>query len=186
MLHSDSFPPVTLDHFATQFQAFLARGRAVTRFHTEAVIRPQTIADHSFGVAWLCWYLESGAPSSNLLMAALAHDMAEYATGDMPSPTKRKLGLGAAFAELEAVEFAAAGMPNFEAEGMLSKREAVVLKRADVIEGLLYCLRERAMGNTLLRTAYFNYANYYAGLPSDPIGDALVKVIGEEYDKFSE
>jgi len=170
--------------FAQGFQEFLSRGRAVTRFHTETVLRPQNIGDHSFGVAWLCWYLSSGNPSARLLMAALAHDMAEHATGDMPSPTKRRLQLSEAFADIEADVMASHGMPDFE--DALTEAEKATLKRADLIDGLMYCLRERQMGNTQLRAAYFNFARYYASLPSDPVGDHLVKVIGDLYEQFSE
>ena len=170
--------------FAKGFQEFLARGRAVTRFHTETVLRPQNIGDHSFGVAWLCWYLSSCNPSVQLLMAALSHDMAEQATGDMPSPTKRRLKLSEAFADIEADVMASHGMPNFE--DSLTEAEKDTLKRADLIDGLMYCLRERQMGNTQLRIAYFNFARYYASLPSDPAGDHLVKVIGDLYDQLSE
>ena len=170
--------------FCAKFSEFLARGRATTRFHTETVIRPQNIADHSFGVAWLCWYLEGCAPRADLLMAALAHDMAEQSTGDVPSPVKRTLGVGPAFYSLEQQVFRDFGIADFDA--LLTHDERLTLKRADIIEGMLYCLRERQMGNTLLRTVYYNYVSYYASMPSDHAADQLVKAIGEVYDQLCE
>lgn len=168
---------------AETFHEFLSRGGATQRYHTEQLIKPQNIAAHSFGVAWYCWFLSARNPSANLLMAALAHDMAEQVTGDMPSPAKRKLGIGAEFAAMEAEVMMVYGVPDFEA--LLTEDEKITLKRADVLDGMAKCLAERQLGNRGLQKVYMNFVKYYAQLPECELGDQLLSVIGEQYDQCS-
>ena len=63
------------------------RGCGVKRYHTMLTIRQQTVADHSARVALLLHHV---APHcrAEVLLAALMHDLSEFATGDTPSPSK--------------------------------------------------------------------------------------------------
>lgn len=118
------------------------------RYHTEIVLRTQDVAQHSFNVAWLCWLICDRAPSGALIMAALAHDGGERGTGDIPAPTKRSVpGMGAALDTMEAVH-----MLNRVgySPAKLNEMEQAVLKMADALDGFLYCLRERLLGNRLV------------------------------------
>jgi hypothetical protein len=68
--------------------AFLAG--MVKRWHTHSyTIRPQDVAQHSFGVA-TCISLLHPDPSARLLKAALHHDLPELKFGDMPRWAKRE------------------------------------------------------------------------------------------------
>lgn len=121
---------------------YVARGGVVQRMHMIPVLHRQNVAAHSFGVAWWCWALTNEKPSVNLLMAALAHDLAEGVVGDIPAPTKRMLQSGA----LDQAEHEAdynGGMPVFE----LTEEEARVLKLADSMDLLHYCVCEAQLGN---------------------------------------
>lgn len=136
-----------------QLRAFTRAGQVV-RFHTRPQLNPQNVGHHSYGVAWLCWILTEGAASANLLMAALSHDLPEFITGDLPSPTKAKIGRGVV-GELEGEVWRKAGMP---VQGFpLSMEEKRVLHLADLMEGMMHCARERSLGNQLLGSCYARY-----------------------------
>jgi len=137
---------------------FIYTGGAVRRFHTLPSHKDDTVAQHSFGVAWFCWLLDSRSPSSNLLMAALAHDLAEQSTGDIPAPAKRALGIKEQFDSYEATIFAANRMPNFD--GMLNDAERRTLKIADCMDGAMRCIYEIKMGNTFMRKPLQRFISY--------------------------
>ena len=126
-------------------------GAAVERFHTRPGLKPNTDAQHSWGVAMLCWALTDGKPGECLLMAALTHDLAESTCGDVPRPTKMKLGLVAALDELENSERVRYGL-NFS----LTKTEARMLKLADMLDGMLWCAREAGLGSKMTRVMYYH------------------------------
>ena len=130
-------------------------GGGVKRMHCIPVLQPQTVAAHSYGVAWWCWLLAGRTPSVNLLMAALQHDVAEGGVGDIPSPTKQKLDKALVDA-LELQVLKEAGLPNFAAD--LTVEEALILQASDVLDLMQYCISETLLGNRnpALRTMFFN------------------------------
>lgn len=146
--------------------AFLRRSGVVRRYHTEELLKPQDVAQHSYGVAWLCWWLCQGQVSAALVMHALAHDAAEHALGDIPSPTKRELGIrnqvDAAEAHLMALHSIV--LPE------LSDFESKVLKLADALDGVLHCVHELELGNQTLYAVFLNFHRY--GLELVPHGTA--------------
>ena len=76
------------------------RSARVRRYHTEPVIHQQNVGEHTYGVMWFI-LLMVDSPSANLLKAALMHDTAEYAVGDVPSHTKKTPVIKQAFDQLE-------------------------------------------------------------------------------------
>jgi 5'-deoxynucleotidase YfbR-like HD superfamily hydrolase len=137
---------------------FILRGAAVTRFHVHPVIKLQTDGAHSFGVAWICYLLSNDKPSLNLILAALAHDLAEHRVGDVPFPTKHAIsGLNDQLNLLETSYLAAAGLAF-----PLTDDEKRTLSLADRLEGMCYCAQERALGN---KNAAEWYVRYRASLP---------------------
>lgn len=124
---------------------FIERGGRTLRMHTVPTLQPQNVAAHSFGVAWWCWLLSEQAPSTNLLMAALQHDLAEHATGDIPAPTKHWLHIQESSARMEVDCLRGVDMPNYQ--GLLTANEARILKLADCFELAQHCVREVTMGN---------------------------------------
>jgi 5'-deoxynucleotidase len=116
---------------------------SVQRYHTTRTHRRQTIAEHSWGVATLLMMVCDNPPA-RLLGAALLHDVPEVITGDVPAPAKwRSKPLTDALAELEAEWMATFKMEFPE----LDEAEARLLKWADSIELVLWCLEEVEMGN---------------------------------------
>lgn len=61
---------------------FTMRGGEVVRYHTLMTIQRETVSSHSFGVAWFVYFLQPEA-RAQVLMAALAHDLAEHMVGDL-------------------------------------------------------------------------------------------------------
>lgn len=142
------------------------KGGRVARFHTAPTIKCETVAEHSYLVAWLATLIV-GAPRAELLLACLSHDLPEYVLGDMPSPAKKRLGLREAFRREEASLFAAAGLPDYEE--LLTPQEAEVLKFSDNLAGYLKCKYEAEMGNTLLREMADRYHEYIYDMVQDAV-----------------
>lgn len=130
----------------------VSRAFSITRFHARDTLEKNTVAAHSFGVAWFCWMLMSGEASAALIMHALAHDLPEAITGDIPSPVKRLPGVGEKMAAMEAAALVEARI--FLPE--LTHEETRTLKIADCLDGLLFCALEARRGN-FLRTEYYPF-----------------------------
>lgn len=131
------------------------RSARVKRYHTEPTLHTQTVGEHTYGVMWLVLLIEPGA-SRELLVAALGHDTPEFASGDVPGPSKRDPVVKAAF---DAVE--AATMERLQLETpLLTDYEAKVLKLADNLEGLMFCVSELRRGNRDITPALYNYMRY--------------------------
>lgn len=136
---------------------FIVRGGKTKRFHTADTLTHQTVAEHSFGVAWLCHLLLPNA-RKDLILAALAHDLAEHVVGDVSSVFKKAHPeVRASLQVLEDKLLKEHGM-GFEAG--LTDDERRVLKVADLMDGMLFCLRERSMGSKIAIEIYNNFKNY--------------------------
>lgn len=170
---------------AKQVMAGLDAAR-VSRFHCHYLLRPQHVDAHSWQVALLCYALSGGAPSVNLLLAALTHDLGERWTGDVPGPVKAATQELKEF--LDALESSAVAenldLPRF----MLTLEERAILKAADRLSGMYHCLVERRLGNATLRTPFLNYASWLASvehlLAESELATELRVNMELEYDKF--
>ena len=141
---------------------FIIVGGAVVRYHTRPGIKPDTDAHHSHGVALLCALLSPSVQgrttaSATLLMAALTHDLGEQKTGDVSAPAKRILGVRDQLAMAEKTE-----LYRYELcyENLLTPEEKAILTLADSFDGMLYCCRERALGNKNVALIWRNYCKY--------------------------
>lgn len=155
----------------TQQVRTLFDGSAVKRFHTIPTVTENTVGQHSHGVAMFCVLLTGATCSAPLLMAALSHDLAEQYVGDIPSPSKRTLGVRE---ELGAIEDALLATVRFDFE--LSVEDQLVLKLADCADGMLFCVRERMLGNKskMIAHAYRNYAAYVHSTIDKLVADSVV------------
>lgn len=119
----------------------------VKRFHTESLIREDTIGHHSANVAGIIMYLYyPEIPSSNLLAAALCHDVAERTTGDIPATAK--WACPGIKHELTHFELKVHDLHHMHIpDHILSNDELNMLKFADSVELALKCMHERDMGN---------------------------------------
>lgn len=162
--------------------AFIRQGSEVERFHTKRMIQRNDVGHHSFHVAWLAWlmamaYAETDVRPSTVVMAALAHDLAEHITGDMPGDFKRELGLREQFGEYERERFSAVGL---EFESILGAREKRVLKLADMMEGALFCVSEASLGNGRVGGVFKNFRTYISKFaPFNECETAIIEYIDD-------
>jgi 5'-deoxynucleotidase YfbR-like HD superfamily hydrolase len=113
----------------------------VKRYHTED-IDPQLVNSHSWGVAQLVRAIYPDF-SKELLCAALDHDLEEKRTGDIPYPTK--VDFPALREILLVVENAV--REELDIYSPLAKHETHILKAADGLELMMYCLAQMRRGN---------------------------------------
>lgn len=131
---------------------YIREAASVKRCHVVRTIGEQTIAEHSYFVAMLCWRLCDLEPSADLLKAALFHDLAEVVTGDIPatmkwaSPEMRDLVKGEEY-KFDRVN---------KLEVCLTPKEELVLKWADGLELAWYCVDQLMLGNRNVEQMYKN------------------------------
>lgn len=118
----------------------LASG-GVVRFHQQVGVHKQQNSEHQWGVALIVQHI-SPKCSKELLLAALTHDAAESFTGDSPFPIKKECPeLSDLLRKLE--------MEWEEENGIcfhLTDEEKSILKLADCLEGMWYCLQRYKCG----------------------------------------
>jgi 5'-deoxynucleotidase YfbR-like HD superfamily hydrolase len=122
---------------------------AVKRYHVKRTHRTQTIAEHTFGMLMLVKQVTEGLGEyglqsrATLYEAILHHDLPELMTGDVPAPIKRvHPELGPLMDSIEQDLY-----PLYR-DYTLTQEEAALLKWADRMELVLWCLEEFKMGNT--------------------------------------
>lgn len=144
---------------------FIYKGAKTKRFHTADTLTEQTVGEHSFGVAWLVWLIAPTA-RKELLLAALAHDLAEHIVGDVSSPAKRRFP--ALKTALDAAEGTLLKDMGLDFESGLTDFEHRILKIADMLDGMLFCVRERRMGSRVVDDVYTNFRKYLEEVIKDP------------------
>lgn len=109
----------------------------VSRYHAVPTVRPQTVGQHSWGVAVLLWHITQGQASAQCLMEAIMHDTAELFTGDIPFTVKRDHpAIKEAFKILETHH----RVCHLVIPGNnLSDAEEALLKVCDTLEGFIWC-----------------------------------------------
>lgn len=133
---------------------FMWNGGETRRYHGFRMLMEDTVGHHSFNVACIIMKVRPDAPA-RLLRAALKHDMAEHKAGDIPAPTKRAMpdyeggpmNGGFSFREVFGLyEDRLMLDANVEPE-KLTAEETWVLKYADSLDGMRFCIQERLLGN---------------------------------------
>lgn len=137
------------------------------RCHIKQTIGHQTVAEHSYYVAMLCWKLCDREPSEALLKAALFHDLAETVTGDVPAPVKWHSPV--IKAELEEMENIFNKMYHLDV--CLSPKEELILKWADSLELMWYCVDQMRLGNQNVQDIWNNLERFLTTL--DPVKNAM-------------
>jgi 5'-deoxynucleotidase YfbR-like HD superfamily hydrolase len=124
-------------------EATLYRDAAdVQRYHTRRVHRVQTVGAHSFNMMMLVNQVCPDA-RKEVFVAVMHHDLPELMTGDIPAPIKKMHDLLGPL--MDTIEAGLA--PLFRDCGLTAEEERLV-KWADRMELVLWCLEEFRMGNT--------------------------------------
>lgn len=152
---------------------FIFNGGATKRYHTWPVLHNQRVDSHSFGVAMLVAHMALSANPEGgqgltvpLLMAALTHDLAEHIVGDLPAPAKRGMSelLGMEYSDFRA-KWGEMEDDMLQENGQgwdhaISDTQRRWLKLADAMEGAIFCIRERSMGNSTITAVFANFRSY--------------------------
>lgn len=110
----------------------------VKRWNMVEVSRPQSVAEHTFGVVTIAMHLAkveelSDKDTCAVIIAAQMHDIAECMTGDIPTPVKDR------FPEIRKLEydisFAGHKFRRF------SEKVKNIVKKADMVEAFEYLRR---------------------------------------------
>jgi len=144
----------------------------VKRYHTFPIIGEQTVGHHSHRVALILIYLTDGKLSSNLLKAALFHDLAELHTGDIPATTK--------WSHPNIADLLKHIENTYEVEHQISvvltDKEKKLLKTADMCELMLFAEEQYRLGNKNARELWARGINYTVQLGTY---DLIKEIINE-------
>lgn len=134
----------------------LRQAAMTKRCHTVPTIGSQTVGEHSYHVAMLVMELTAGQPSLALVKAALYHDLAETATGDVPATTKWRSPM--LKHKLDIMETVFNNRHGLSVH--LSTEEALILKWADALELGFYCTDQLMYGNKHVKEMYHNILKF--------------------------
>lgn len=146
------------------------RGMLVRRYHQRYTAEPDTVGKHSCGVALFCLMIDPGC-GAQVLAGAITHDLAEYIVGDLPAPTKRTLS-DEARAEIDLLETKVLNEAGFNF--VVTKQEKMLLKVADYLDGIYFCIEERSRGNSGLEQVGETYLSYLHDLIAHARIDPLI------------
>lgn len=152
------------------------------RYHSHSGIDKQPVSQHMWGVMMIVRYIYPEA-HRDLLFAAATHDCAEYYTGDIPAPVKwYNSDIKDAFRELESSWEKHVGI-NVKINGV----EHRILKLADMMEGMWYCVQQLKVGHKAARRPYRKWAKRVMDMlyevPNERAHN-VYKMIDKEYKKW--
>lgn len=154
----------------TQYKLILEARKAgrVKRFHTTDLLFQETVAEHTFNVMNILSVICGGNLSLNLLRHALAHDMGEYKTGDIPANVKRDLPLDARELLKFKEQLAVIDIhPFIDPEHNLADEDRWLLEFADNLDGLMKCTDELRRGNRGVIDIGNRYIEYLQAMTDD-------------------
>jgi 5'-deoxynucleotidase YfbR-like HD superfamily hydrolase len=157
------------------------RAGAVRRYHTETLLRPETVAEHSANVAFLCSILDPECATA-LIYSALIHDTAEIYTGDIPYPFKKQHADMGKYVNAVEKGF----LLNHGLYVELTEEQVQVLKAADMLDLVLKCLEEARLGNRTLENVYRTGIAVLATLQLPPVVRAKLDSIVEQLGASSQ
>ncbi len=118
------------------------------RYHTELVLRRQTVAEHSWQCARVLLAIWPEAPR-HVIVETLFHDTGEWGSADVPSPAKRTFpALAEAVDVAEAASRLSMALPwGLPPRATFTFEEEAVLHFVDLVEAWEFLLIEQSMGN---------------------------------------
>lgn len=131
----------------SKITGLLFYGAAVRRCHTNQLSRDNTVGEHTCRVMLLYWQLcrPTIGLNSNVMECILLHDMAEYVTGDIPSPIKRRMT--AVYPnDIQCMEehfLRTVGFPYTSETALLTDYEKALVAVLDCLDLLILCWQER-------------------------------------------
>lgn len=123
-------------------------GGDVQRWHNRRYMQAQSVAHHSWRVAQIATYLYDSSVldiPSNVLLAALDHDVAEAWTGDISAPVKSAAPNIRDHVELLATDWLLS--KGLREDYALTDTEKLFIHLCDKLEAMHYCCDMLAQGN---------------------------------------
>lgn len=122
--------------------ADIYRAGRTKRYHTRDTHNIQTVAEHSWGVAMILLHVFPQA-TPEMVLIALAHDLPEADTGDLPAPFKwANPAVVPHLEKAEASWFSKHGLSH-----SMSSLASDIIRYCDIAELVMFCLREIRSGN---------------------------------------
>tara|TARA_R110000822_G_scaffold84867_2_gene199009 strand:+ start:3526 stop:4041 length:516 start_codon:yes stop_codon:yes gene_type:complete len=138
-----------------QIRAILNSGDVV-RFHSCTGVDKQKNSEHQWGCALIVQFIYPEC-SKDLLLAALTHDAAECHTGDIPFSIKKdNTELSGLLRGIE-IEWEKQHGIHF----VLNVDEHVVLKIADTLEGMIFCISQVRNGNLNAEIPFYKWCQFF-------------------------
>lgn len=160
---------------------FDLEGSLVKRYHTASQLQVNTDGHHQRSVAVLCRMLSyPGEARLELIYAALFHDQAEHVTSDVSAPAKRALGISKMLHDVETGILRDNGI-NYE--DSLTADEQRILKLADILDGGLWQIHERQLGNRYSEIYFNRFYSYLRGMIVTPRERDVVEAITELWEE---
>lgn len=128
----------------------------VQRFHGTRLSHEETVFHHSASTALILIRVYGDLCSSELLQAALTHDLEELITGDVPAPVKWYIGDVEKWEQLEARIRRYFHIHH----SVLTDEEYRMLRAADFIDATMTCLEERVRGVIEMDWCFDSYRRY--------------------------
>ena len=154
------------------------------RFHgTNPLSRSETVFHHSASVATILLQIVPEECTSELLIAAITHDIPEGVTGDFPAPVKILFENS----KLEKMEEDVLSFYNIRSDIIqyLTADQKSLLKSADRLDAMLTCLMERMRGNSEVDWAFGVYCQIYKKLGCHPKFKAIFEEVIGRYQNLN-
>jgi len=135
----------------------------VVRLHTVDCHVRQNLAEHQWGVAALVAFIYDGLPPNYLLLKAMFHDVGELFTGDMPAHVKWANPALSKALDMVSVEAEC----NMGVRYSVDEAEKFILKAADKLELMWFCVAQLRLGNKNLIIVYDRLDEWFNGYPEE-------------------
>jgi len=139
----------------------------ISRFHTRNTVYSQSIAEHSFNVAFIAMELMQGIEDINqkrVIQYSLLHDTAEAFTGDVVGNLKQQDKVLKERLDSHERAWFKENVPGHLQNALIyiSYKEKLLVKLADLMDALVVSLTEVRLGNMTLKSAVDNiWRNLY-------------------------
>jgi 5'-deoxynucleotidase YfbR-like HD superfamily hydrolase len=155
-------------------------GGRVERCHSFTKIGSYNVAEHSWNVAMLGYYLYS-KDFERLCIHYLVHDVHEAWVGDIPSPV-RKYALDGSV--LEKIEKAINLELNYPSACDLSDEDKIKIRSCDQLEFYFWAREQELLGNKFIRESLIEIERYFDENPLEYKANKLYLFAKDMEDGF--
>lgn len=156
------------------------------------LVKPTSVSEHSYHVSIITMFLYEDLPNKSevdfysLMLKSLTHDIEEIIISDIPFTVKKYVNsnLNEVLPSLVEEELGAA--PNWLKSAILHNSSSIedrIIKIADMLELMFYCVDEMSLGNMKV-LKMFQRAAEEVELINSKVNSPLARTISSELSKF--